>query len=337
MTSGWTSLSGSCRYACLLVILLLLGAALQTGSFSAEEDNSEPISEPTPSPTAGPEAVPEQPSEPTPSPTVAPEAVPDQPAEPAPSAGPLAPEEHTALPQIPDASVHPTPAPPDDPCLPPLFRNWGEFSLDARNRVGDDFARIRIVIDRAHFMLDVEGIRRDGSIEGIYRTHVALGGPHSPTPAGQFVINHVYCYPDVAYFDRSLGEISGLYKGFFAPLLICDERGHCKRYHELGLHGYDAAAYPRPVTQTTYGPASAGCIRLPDPCKMKTLLIRLVGIGPLKKDNRGCYHWLDRPVEVLIEGEYPWMADDQSLDTILSQGLKKVQTGLEYLLGIVAP
>jgi len=334
-----------------------LGAALHIGSSAAEEHNSEPISQPTPSPAVAPEAVPEQPSQPSPSPAVAPEAVPEQPSQPSPSpavapeavpeqpsqpspsptVAPVAPEEQTALPQIPDARVDPTPVPPDDPCLPPLYRNWVEFSQEARNRVMDDFVRIRIVIDRAHFMLDVEGIRRDGSAEDIYRTHVALGGPHSPTPAGQFVINHVYCYPDVAYFDRSLGEISGLYKGFFAPLLICDERGHCRRYHELGLHGYDAAAYPRPVTQTTYGPASAGCIRLPDPCKMKTLLIRLVGIGPLKKDDRGCYHWLNRPVEVLIEGEYPWMADDQSLDAILSQGLKKVQTGLEYLLGIVAP
>lgn len=239
-------------------------------------------------------------------------------------------------PQISDSTEEP-PTPPEDPCLTPLYRNWREFSQDAREADNLKFDRIRIVIDRTHFVLVVEGVMRDGSTEALYQTPVALGSEHSPTPAGEFVINHIYCYPDVTYFDPKLGEVPGLYKGFFAPLLLCDERGHCGRYRELGLHGYDAAAYPRPITQTTYGPASAGCIRVSDPCKLKTLLIRLVGVEPLKKDDRGCYHWLHRPVEVLIEGDYPWMDEDSSLEAMVSRGLKKIQTGLEYVLGLAAP
>ena len=241
-----------------------------------------------------------------------------------------------ASPEIPDLWIDPAPAP-DDPCLPPLYRNWREFALDCREIRESRFQSVRIVINSSHFQLAVEVIGKDGSVHCVYETPVALGSPHTPTPQGRFVINHLYCYPDVIYFDKAFGEIPGLYKAFFAPVLLCDEAGRCRRYRDLGLHGYDARAYPNSVPQITYGPASAGCIRVPDPCKLKKLLIRLVGVGPLRKDDRGSYHWFNRPIEVAIGGEYPWIDEASSVQAALQDSLKKVQSGLEYLLGILAP
>jgi hypothetical protein len=231
-------------------------------------------------------------------------------------------------------------ATPEDPCLPPLYRNWQELSREkTESQEIRRFARVRIVIDRSNFQLTVEGIGSDGSAEQVYRTHVALGGPDSPTPEGSFIVNHVYCYPDVAYFGPDKDQIVNLYKGFFAPLLLCDDARHCNRFRDLGMHGYDASAYPgfHQTSQRSYGPLSGGCIRIPDPCAVKTLLISLVGVGPVKKNDRGSYHWLKTPVEVVIGGEYPWMEGEVTLLSILHQGLRQVKEGIRGMLEIFGP
>ncbi|MEJ2719413.1 MAG: L,D-transpeptidase, partial [Deltaproteobacteria bacterium] len=193
--------------------------------------------------------------------------------------------------------------PPVDPCLPSLYRDWQELSIDERERRPEEkFTAGRIIIERQAFHLTLEGIRTDGSVEEIYETHVALGNIDTPTPTGRFLINHIYCYPDVVFYDAEREKIPALYNGFFAPLLACNDRGACARFHELGIHGYDPAAYQQPVSfeEATYGGVSSGCIRIPNPCRFKTELISLVGIGPVRKNDRGCYHWLDKPVEVFI-------------------------------------
>lgn len=258
-----------------------------------------------------------------------------QPSEPSPdSQGSTA-----GVPSVP-APGEDSPTPPEDPCLPPLYRDWREFALFKPE--GDENGgghRLRIVIDRANFLLSVEQSNSDGSYEQIYETHVGLGDVNSPTPEGTFVINHVYCYPDVLYFDSHEARIPNLYKGFFAPLLSCNRKGRCHRFRELGMHGYDASAYPHPerVSHQTYGPASAGCIRVPDPCTLKALLIRIVGVGPIHKNDRGCYHWLNNPVEVVIEGDYPWFDERSPAMSIVQRGFMRVQEGLKSVLGILGP
>lgn len=220
--------------------------------------------------------------------------------------------------------------PPLDPCLPALYRDWREFSREEKERgPWRDFAACRIIITRETFHLIMEGIRSDGSAEEIYETHVALGTPDTPTPAGRFLINHIYCYPDVIFYDPEHEKIPALYNGFFAPLLVCDDQGNCGRFRELGIHGYDPTVYQHPVSfeGATYGGVSSGCIRIPNPCEFKTLLIRAVGIGPMRRNDRGCYHWLDKPVEVFIVDE------ETTLVSLVRGGLAQIGKGLKKLLG----
>ncbi len=218
---------------------------------------------------------------------------------------------------------------PNDPCLPPLYRDWSEAA--AHNEVthpGSKFADAKILIDLADFQLILEGILPDGSRKVVYRTEVGVGEPYTPTPEGRFFINHVYCYPDVTFFTGDSGKIPALYNGFFAPLLACDKQGNCRRYREMGIHGFNGSAHPRPkeINVETVGAVSNGCVRLPDPCAFKAALIRLVGVGPIRKDERGSYHWLNQPVEVAItEGE-------PALVSIVRQGLQFLRSGIEQIL-----
>ena len=227
---------------------------------------------------------------------------------------------------------------PDDSCLPGLYKDWQEFSLHEREKdPGTGIEKIKVLIDRSNFRLTLQLIRPDESSEEVYGSAVALGDQHSPTPKGSFVINHVYCYPDVVFFSSGSERIPALYNGFFAPLLFCVESGKCQRFQELGIHGFQAWAHPNSsiISPDTYGAVSGGCIRLPDPCAFKVELIRRVGIGPLKRNERGCYHWLNRPVEVLIQGSYPGMEDDEyTLISLLQKGLMQVHVGLKNFMEI---
>lgn len=213
----------------------------------------------------------------------------------------------------------------EDPCLPPQFANWRERWL-VESRVNGDrgLVQARVIIDRSTFRLFLQGIRRDLSVVDIYSTPVAIGHFETPTPVGQFLINHIYCYEDVLFYDVNERAVPGLYNGFFAPLLVCDEQGHCQRHLDLGIHGFDAASYPDPnaIAPQTQGPVSHGCIRLPDPCAFKTALIEAVGIEPLKRNERGSYHWLKKPVEV-------WVVDDEAtLLSLMEEGLSHMGRGL---------
>lgn len=244
----------------------------------------------------------------------------------------------TVAPPVLESTV-PSPAvveAPNDPCLPGLYTNWQEFSQD--NSDGGprpEFKALRIYIDRLNFQLVLEGLLKDDSVEEIYRTHVALGDVGSPTPEGRYVVNHIYCYPDVVFFDANAERVPGLYNGFFAPLLICDEQGKCQRFRELGMHGFQASAIPagRHISPATVGAVSAGCIRLPDPCKFKKALMKAAGLGGLKYNDRGAYHWLKRPVEVVINDGYP-DADDTNLASIIERGVTQVQEGLKSLFDV---
>jgi hypothetical protein len=257
--------------------------------------------------------------------------------------GQTAPDPSTTSPASPDgqpkavespASSH---EPPDDPCLPPLYKDWREMSLHNRENVSyHGFAGFRIHIDRSKFEMTFEGIHRDDSVEEIYRTYVGLGDIVSQTPEGRFLINHVYCYPDVVLFDASGVPVPDVYGGFFAPILLCDEQGRCERHRELGMHGYHHpdASDPQLTPVNTYGAISSGCIRLPDPCKFKACLIRSVGIGPMKRNDRGAYHWLNKPVEVIIDGAYPGDEEELTLLSLLREGAAQVQGGLKNVLDI---
>jgi len=199
--------------------------------------------------------------------------------------------------------------------------------------MGSKFAAARIIIRRDTFELVLEGVRGDGTTEALYTTTVGLGDAGSPTPSGNFVLNHVYCYPDLILYDDQETKIPNVYKAFLAPLMLCDDNGHCERHRDLGIHGFDAASHPNRtrIRTATVGPVSSGCIRVPDPCALKTALIRLVGVGPLRKNERGCYHWLRRPVEV-------WIVDDEvTLASLVAGGLAQVGKGLKNLLDIFAP
>jgi hypothetical protein len=221
--------------------------------------------------------------------------------------------------------------PPEDPCLPEGFREWQEVGVRAtEDSDSERFVGARIIVDRGNFHLYVEGIRADGGVEEVYNTRVGLGDVDTPTPEGKFLINHLYCYPDVLFYGAHKEKIPGLYGGFFAPMLACDESGKCRRYRDLGIHGFDASAYPHPETIKTaaFGPASAGCIRVPDPCTFKKTLIKLVGVGPVKRNDRGCYHWLNRPVEVLV------VEDDGIVMSILRGGIHAAAGGLGAILSV---
>jgi len=224
--------------------------------------------------------------------------------------------------------------------LPPLYRDWRELAEERREDSGKlGLARIRVTIDRSKFLLTMEGIRHDESTREIYRTQVGLGDPWSPTPRGRYYINHVYCYPDVVFFDQDEAPIADLYNGFFAPLLLCDGSGRCDRFHDLGIHGFHASAHPNPATirPQTDGPVSAGCIRVPDPCRFKMELVRLAGIGPIRRNERGSYHWLNRPIEVLITNEYPWTDGELALGRIFQEGFLNVREGLRSVLDVLSP
>jgi hypothetical protein len=225
--------------------------------------------------------------------------------------------------------------PPNDPCLPSLYRDWQELSAEEQGSRGKEFVAFRIIINRTSFLLSFEGLRRDKSVQQIYSTYVGLGDLNTPTPEGRFIINHIYCYPDVLYFDPSSQKVPGLYNGFFAPILMCDQRGHCSRYRELGIHGYNKhGASGRAARAQTYGAISAGCIRVPDPCRLKTELVRFVGIGPIRQNERGSYHWLNKPIEVAIADKYPEPEEDMTLASILQQSLDQVQGGIRDILNL---
>lgn len=220
--------------------------------------------------------------------------------------------------------------PPSDPCLPPDVKDWKELCVRQKeNDLDADFKDARIIIRRESFRLILEGIRADGSSEEIYSTPVGLGDVNTQTPTGEFLINHVYCYPDVVLYDDRENKIPNVYKALLLPLLACDETGHCERFHELGIHGFDASAHPNRdrIRPEAFGPTSSGCIRVPDPCRFKLALVRLVGVGPLRKNERGCYHWLNKPVAVSIVD-----ADDITVASLLKGGLLQVGKGLKGLL-----
>jgi hypothetical protein len=229
---------------------------------------------------------------------------------------------------------------PEDPCLHPLYKDWHEMSLDIRvDRPDHGFVKFQIVLDRSDFSLSLEGIRRDESTEVLYQSPCGLGDVQTPTPEGRFIINHVYCYSDVVLFATSGERIPMLYNGFFAPLLECDRGGRCRRYRDLGIHGFNRSANPDPrvIRNEVCGAVSSGCIRVPDPCNLKSALIRFVGVGPLKKNDRGSYHWLDKPVVVLITGDYPGSTDQDTVMSIVEKGLNQVQHQLKGLWNAFGP
>ena len=218
---------------------------------------------------------------------------------------------------------------PVDRCLPSLYRDWREASdYFANNPKHPKFIGARIIIDVQTFHLTLEGILGDGSPVLMYETEVGIGEPQSPTPAGEFVINHVYCYPDVVYFNGRHGKVPRLYKGFLAPLLICNERGKCRRFRGIGIHGFEASAYPNPdaIIHETYGQVSAGCIRLPDPCAFKRALVQTVRLGSLRKNERGTYHWLKTPIDVVVVDPEPVLV------TIVRDGLGLLKSGIDSIL-----
>ncbi len=100
---------------------------------------------------------------------------------------------HPLLTQAPFSSLRLLPAPPR--LLARVFPSLPRTHASPRcTRIGrNSLRRIRLVsernstgcgylLDRLNFELVVDGIRKDDSVEEIYRTHVALGDMHSPTP-----------------------------------------------------------------------------------------------------------------------------------------------------------
>lgn len=190
----------------------------------------------------------------------------------------------------------------DDPCLPPLYKDWSEFSADSEDyRRRNGITGARILINLETYNIALEAIIPGGENKLVLSQNVAVGDTRTPTPQGSYILNHIYCYPDVLFFGDNSKPVSGLYNGFLAPLLVCDENMNCRRIKELGIHGFQGKFHPNlsAVNLETFGAVSAGCIRIPDPCSFKMELIRTVGIGPMKNNDRGSYHWLKKPVEVL--------------------------------------
>ncbi|MGC8660157.1 MAG: L,D-transpeptidase [Desulfomonilaceae bacterium] len=226
---------------------------------------------------------------------------------------------------------------PYDPCLPSLYRDWREYSEDQEGfRISHNIEGARILINRARFEVSLDALLKDGSTVEFYRGNVALGAFDSPTPIGGFMINHIYCYPDVVFFASDSKPVPHLYKGFFAPLLICDENGHCQRYHELGLHGFEISAYPHPgsLRSGLIGPVSGGCIRVGDPCALKKSLVKLVGVGIPRQNERGFYHWLSKNVEVIIFDEDRETDQDLTIAGILEGGISSLGAGLRGIIGM---
>ncbi len=229
---------------------------------------------------------------------------------------------------------------PYDPCQPGLYRDWLEFSIDQDEfRKTNNIIGARILIDRARFEIRIEALLKDGTTREFYSGAVALGAFKSPTPNGHFIINHVFCYPDVIFFASESQPIPNLYRGFFAPLQICDEYGHCERYHDLGIHGFQISAHPHPETLQSglYGPVSGGCVRVADPCALKRHLIRLVGVGKLRKNDRGSYHWLNKNVEVMIFDEESGPDETLTIAKILEDGLTSLGSGLRSVMNVFQP
>lgn len=253
---------------------------------------------------------------------------------------PLQSREFDAQQSIPptDLSASPAPAPdealetPYDLCLPPLFRDWQEFSRFRREASIQADSRVRVVIDRTMFSLVLEEIDVENTPHVMYQTEVALGNLRSPTPEGSFIINHIYCYPDVVFFTSTHERVSNLYNGFFAPLLRCDASGRCDRFNDLGIHGFYPDARPdQRISPDTFGAVSGGCIRLPDPCAFKRSLILTSSLGPRKINERGSYHWLKKPIEVLIVNGYP-TENPNTLFNIFIDSFGKLEKGLGELL-----
>ncbi len=198
---------------------------------------------------------------------------------------------------------------PNDPCLPKGSQDWKEaFQSGIYRQDPGGYIDLRLVIDRASYTMVFQGLKANGHIEELYRSQVGLGTHEAMTPVGLFYINHVYCYPGVIYFTDSGDSIKDLYAALFAPLLKCDSNGDCFRYEQLGIHGLNPNLLPsgdQGVFQL-YGPVSEGCVRIPDPCGFKRTLIHFAGIGPIKRNDRGYYHWLNKPVRVEVVDEIGW-------------------------------
>ena len=223
----------------------------------------------------------------------------------------------------------------DDPCLPSLYNDWGEFSDEMEeHRRSNRIVGARISIDPTNYQICLEALLENGSIKEIIRQNAAVGDRKTPTPEGFFFINHIYCYPDVLFFGENSTPVRGLYGGFFAPLLLCDENRNCKRFNNLGLHGFQAAHHPNPgaIVPSTIGAVSAGCVRLSDPCGFKMELIRIVGIGSLRKNDRGYYHWLKMPVQVVVHGNEIQDADQTTIVSILENSISTMGTEFSNML-----
>ncbi len=223
----------------------------------------------------------------------------------------------------------------DDPCLPAIYKDWSEFSIDMEDyRSSNRIVGARIAIDPANYQLCLEAILKNGTTKEIIRQNVAVGNGKTPTPEGSFFINHVYCYPDVLFFGENSKPVKGLYSGFFAPLLLCDQSRNCRRFNELGLHGFHAAHHPNPasINPHTFGAVSAGCVRISDPCGFKMELIRVVGIGSLRKNDRGYYHWLKKPVQVVVQGDDIHDADQTTIVSILGNSVSTMGVELSNII-----
>ncbi|MFH0957263.1 MAG: L,D-transpeptidase [Pseudomonadota bacterium] len=229
---------------------------------------------------------------------------------------------------------------PYDTCLPGLYRDWREFSVDQIEfRKKHGILGARILIDRTRYQIRILALMVDGSTKETYRGDVAVGAAKSPTPRGSFIINHIYCYPDVIFFASESQPLANLYRGLFVPLQICDGFGRCQRYNELGLHGFELSAHPSPETiqPGVFGANSAGCVRIADPCSFKRHLITLAGVGKVLKNDRGSYHWLNKNVDVEIFDQEPELTETITLAKILEEGLTSVVSGFRNVINIFGP
>jgi hypothetical protein len=88
---------------------------------------------------------------------------------------------------------------------------------------------------------------------------------------------------------------------------------------------------PGAIRPGAEGHSSGGCIRLPDPCAFKKALTRSARLGPLRKNERGSYHWLERPIEVLIYD------DKATILSLLEEGIGLVSRRVGSALGLLGP
>ena len=245
-----------------------------------------------------------------------------------------APEEAINIPEgpvVPPGAIEQRAHDLDDPCLPALYKDWSEFSIDMEDyRRSNQIVGATISIDPRNYQIRLEAILSNGGKKEIVRQNVAVGDPKTPTPDGFFIINHIYCYPDVLFFPENSKPIKGLYRAFFAPLHLCDQGRNCRRFNHLGLHGFHAAYHPNSgsINQQTFGAVSAGCVRISDPCSFKMELIRVIGIGSLRKNDRGCYHWLKKPVQVVVREEEIHHDNQTTIASILEESISTL--GLEF-------